>query len=194
MSRPESVSSRMASLGSSTAIWRISLRFFSPPEKPELTARLMISGSHSTSLSFSSSRSRKSIESSSSSPARLPDLVVGRAEEVGVGDAGDLDRVLEGEEHARLGPLLGLQVEQVLPAVEHRAAGHLVGRVAGQHLGQRALARAVRAHDGVHLAGVDREVDALEDLLVAGARAQVSDFQHCRSSPVSASIRRCLRG
>src|SRR5574337_832429 len=34
MSRPESVSSRMASLGSSTAIWKISLRFFSPPEKP----------------------------------------------------------------------------------------------------------------------------------------------------------------
>ena len=68
MSSPESVSSRIASLGSSTAIWRISFRFFSPPEKPELTARLMISGPHSTTLSFSSSRSRKSIESSSSSP------------------------------------------------------------------------------------------------------------------------------
>ena len=37
MSRPESVSSRMASVGSSTAIWKISLRFFSPPEKPSLT-------------------------------------------------------------------------------------------------------------------------------------------------------------
>jgi hypothetical protein len=39
MSRPESVSSRMASVGSSTAIWRISLRFFSPPEKPSFTER-----------------------------------------------------------------------------------------------------------------------------------------------------------
>ena len=37
MSRPESVSSRIASLGSSTAIWKISFRFFSPPEKPSLT-------------------------------------------------------------------------------------------------------------------------------------------------------------
>ena len=37
MSRPESVSSRMASRGSSTAIWKISLRFFSPPEKPSFT-------------------------------------------------------------------------------------------------------------------------------------------------------------
>src|SRR6266849_758421 len=39
MSRPESVSSRMASFGSSTAICRISLRFFSPPEKPSCTER-----------------------------------------------------------------------------------------------------------------------------------------------------------
>ena len=34
MSSPESVSSRIASFGSSTAICRISLRFFSPPENP----------------------------------------------------------------------------------------------------------------------------------------------------------------
>ena len=42
MSRPESVSSRIASVGSSSAIWKISLRFFSPPENPSLTARLSI--------------------------------------------------------------------------------------------------------------------------------------------------------
>jgi hypothetical protein len=36
---PESVSSRIASLGSSSAIWKISLRFFSPPENPSFTAR-----------------------------------------------------------------------------------------------------------------------------------------------------------
>ena len=45
MSRPESVSSRMASLGLRTAIWEISLRFFSPPEKPSLTGRLSRAGS-----------------------------------------------------------------------------------------------------------------------------------------------------
>jgi len=37
MSRPESVSSSTASFGCSTASWRISRRFFSPPEKPSLT-------------------------------------------------------------------------------------------------------------------------------------------------------------
>ena len=37
MSRPESVSSRIAISGSSMASWSISRRFFSPPEKPSLT-------------------------------------------------------------------------------------------------------------------------------------------------------------
>ena len=37
MSRPLSVSSRIAISGSSTAIWSISSRFFSPPLKPSLT-------------------------------------------------------------------------------------------------------------------------------------------------------------
>jgi len=36
MSSPESVSSRIAILGESIAIWRISTRFFSPPENPSL--------------------------------------------------------------------------------------------------------------------------------------------------------------
>src|SRR6266404_2796694 len=39
MSRPLSVSSRMAYFGSSMASCRISVRFFSPPEKPSLTAQ-----------------------------------------------------------------------------------------------------------------------------------------------------------
>ena len=39
MSSPESVSSRIANSGSSIAIWSISSRFFSPPEKPSFTYR-----------------------------------------------------------------------------------------------------------------------------------------------------------
>ena len=40
--------------------------------------------------------------------------------------------------------------------------------LAEQGVGQRGLARAVRAHDGVHLAGRDDEVDAAEDLGAVG--------------------------
>src|SRR3954471_12842998 len=39
MSRPESVSPSTASLGRWSAIWRISMRFFSPPEEPSLMER-----------------------------------------------------------------------------------------------------------------------------------------------------------
>ena len=45
MSRPESVSSSTATSGSSSAICRISLRFFSPPQKPWLRWRLAKEGS-----------------------------------------------------------------------------------------------------------------------------------------------------
>ena len=38
-SRPESVSSRMASFGSSMSICKISAFFFSPPEKPTFRSR-----------------------------------------------------------------------------------------------------------------------------------------------------------
>ena len=41
------------------------------------------------------------------------------------------------------------------------------------------------AHDGVDLAGVDRQVDAAEDFLVVDAGVQVLDFEH---GPL------CLRG
>src|SRR2546427_9286007 len=43
MSRPESISSRIQTAGSNSAICRISLRFFSPPENPTLTPRRSMS-------------------------------------------------------------------------------------------------------------------------------------------------------
>ena len=45
MSRPESVSSSTATTGSSSAICKISLRFFSPPENPWFRWRLAKDGS-----------------------------------------------------------------------------------------------------------------------------------------------------
>src|SRR5262245_43618193 len=68
MSRPESVSSRIASRGSSTASCRISFRFFSPPENPSLTGRLVKLASISTSCIRSRRTWRNSIASSSSRP------------------------------------------------------------------------------------------------------------------------------
>ncbi len=61
----------MARRGSSTAIWTISFRFFSPPEKPSFTPRFANDGSILTSFIFSCARPRKSIASSGSSPRAL---------------------------------------------------------------------------------------------------------------------------
>mmetsp|Transcript_15338 Transcript_15338/g.33295 ORF Transcript_15338/g.33295 Transcript_15338/m.33295 type:complete len:213 (+) Transcript_15338:190-828(+) len=68
MSRPESVSSRIASCGWRRASCRISLRFFSPPEKPALTSRERKSGDISTVASFSESTPKNSRGSYSSRP------------------------------------------------------------------------------------------------------------------------------
>jgi hypothetical protein len=44
-------------------------------------------------------------------------------------------------------------------------------------LRERALARAVGAHDGVNFAGVDGQVDSLENLASGDVGMQVLDFE-----------------
>ena len=77
---------------------------------------------------------------------------------------GNRVRVLEGEEQAALRALVRRQLRHVLAVEEDPALGDLVGRVAHDRVGERALPGAVRPHDGVHLVQVDLEVDALDDL------------------------------
>ena len=71
MSSPESVSSRIASFGSSIAIWKISFFFFSPPEKPSFTAREVSFDESSTTALFSRMSFRNSAAESGSSPRNL---------------------------------------------------------------------------------------------------------------------------
>src|SRR4029079_16427824 len=96
-------------------------------------------------------------------------------------DAGDLDRVLHGEERAGAGALVDGHREDVLAVEGHRAAGDRVLGVAGDRVGQGRLARPVRAHDRVRLTGADGQVDATEDLLgvvtLPHADVQVADLQ-----------------
>ena len=183
MSRPESVSSRIASRGSRSAICSISLRFFSPPENPSLTLRSRNSGFISSSFIFSRTKSSNSSGSSSSLAALRLHRVVGETQELAVGDAGNLDRVLEREEHAGARPLLGLLVEQVAALIADFAGGDDVSGMPGQHFRERALARAVRAHDRVHFAEPDREVDPLEDLDAVHGRAQAAHLEQRSSRP-----------
>ena len=58
----------MASFGSSTAIWKISFRFFSPPENPSFTGRLSSSAFIFSTWSCLRTKVMKSMASSSGSP------------------------------------------------------------------------------------------------------------------------------
>jgi hypothetical protein len=100
--------------------------------------------------------------------------VDGRAQEARHGQAGDRHRVLEGEEHAQPGALVGRHLEQVVALPENRARLDDIGGMTHQRVRQSGLARAVGAHDGVHLALADRQLDPLEDLVVrVGDRGDV---------------------
>ena len=71
MSSPESVSSRMARRGWRAAIWKISARFFSPPENPSLRLRERNWGSSSTRAAFSRMNFNSSPGGISGSPRLL---------------------------------------------------------------------------------------------------------------------------
>ena len=100
-----------------------------------------------------------------------------QAQEVGDRYAGDRDRVLEGEEEAELGALVRGHLDDVLAVEEDLALGHLVVGVAHDRVGERRLARAVGAHQGVQLAVADQQVDAAQDLALLGAHVQVADLK-----------------
>ena len=109
--------------------------------------------------------------------ARLALRVQRGAQEVHGGDAGDFDRILERQEHALGGALVGRHLQQVLAVEQDLAAGHLIAGLAGDDVGQRRLARAVRPHDRVHLALVHRERQPVEDLALLDTDLQVFDFK-----------------
>jgi hypothetical protein len=137
---------------------------------------------------------RKSKASSSSSPRWVALGVQRRAQEVGVADAGDLHRILEGEEQALAGALLRGLLDQVLTEILDGTFTDVVVLASGQHRRQGALARAVGAHDGVDLAGVDGQIDALEDLVALNGGMKIGQFEHVLPSVLpSADAALCVR-
>ncbi len=106
---------------------------------------------------------------------------LGRTEEVRHRDAGHLDGVLHREEHSGPGALVDGHRQDVGTVQRDGAVRDLVLRVPGDGVRQRGLARPVRAHDRVRLAGIDGQVDAAQDLLGAGlgldGHVQVTDLE-----------------
>ena len=90
-----------------------------------------------------------------------------RAQEIGHGHPGDLDRVLHREEEAGASARIHRHREHVFAVERDRTARDVIFRMPGDRVREGRLARPVRPHDGVDRALLDRQVDALEDLFGA---------------------------
>jgi hypothetical protein len=94
------------------------------------------------------------------------------------------DGVLEGHEHTFTRALVRIHVQEILAVVGHLARGDLVFGMACDRPCESALARPVRAHDGVDLTGLDVQVDSLENLLAFRANLKVFDIKHLSNRPL----------
>src|SRR5690606_13759902 len=88
-------------------------------------------------------------------------------QEVGDGDTGHLDRVLEGQVEALAGAFVRFELEDGLALGRGVSAGDLVRRVDRDDLRARRLAGAVRTHEGLDLAARQNKVHTLENLVAA---------------------------
>ncbi len=109
-------------MGSSRASWKISLRFFSPPEKPLLTARCSSSSFRSQHRQLLPDQFQERHRVQLRFAARFALGVQGGAQEIGVVHAGDFHRILEGQEHAERGALFRSQSGDVLAVEQDFAA------------------------------------------------------------------------
>ncbi len=174
ISRPESVSSKMASLGSRTGhlenFVTLLLAAGEPlVDRPAHEAPVHLDELHLLLGELEEVHGVELVE-----PALAAQRVERRAHEVEVPDAGDLHGVLERKEDPGGGAVLRQHRQQVLP-LEEDFAGDVVGLVASEHVRESALAGSVRPHERLHLARLELEAEASEDLVVADLGVEVLD-------------------
>ena len=128
MSSPESSSSRIGDRGASTASCRVSLRFFSPPDRSTLSGRWSSARSQADALA---PRRRARSSTSSTAPPRAASA---SRQHVVERHAGHLGRVLHHEVQPGRGALPRRQGEHVDAVEGDRAAEHLVAGLAHDRL------------------------------------------------------------
>ena len=109
--------------------------------------------------------------------ARLALRVQRRLQEGHGGDAGNFHRILEREEHALSGALVRRHFEEVFPLEQDLAAGDFIARLAGDDVGQRRFAGAVRPHDRMDLARIYLERQPVENFALFDTDLQIFDFK-----------------
>ena len=118
-SRPESISSRIANCGCSTASCTVSARFCSPPENSSLTPRAQQLGAHAERGRLGQHRVVQTVGVDVAGAHRRGDERLER-------HAGHFHRVLHREEQPALRALPRGQADELFAVDRDRAAGHLV--------------------------------------------------------------------
>ena len=90
--------------------------------------------------------------------------------------AGNFDGILKREKHAFLSAFFGRHIEQIFAFINHFALRDFVFFTARQHLRQRAFAGAVEAHNRVRFSGINRQIDAAQNLCLFDSRVQITNF------------------
>src|SRR5262249_47555599 len=121
-------------------------------------------------------------------PLGLANFIERRFQKIRAVDAGNLDRILESEKEAFARALFRIEIQQVVAVINDFAPGDVIAITTGQDRGQRAFAAAVRAHDRVNFAGINRQADALKDLLVLNACVEIFDFKNRLLAHVKLSL------
>ena len=109
--------------------------------------------------------------------ARLALRIQRGAQEIHGGNTGNFHRILERQEHALGGALVRRHFEEVLALEQDLAAGDFIARLAGDDMGQRRFAGAVRPHDRVDLARIHGERQPVEDFALLDTNLQIFHFK-----------------
>src|SRR5438105_126882 len=100
-----------------------------------------------------------------------------RAQEISDGDTRNFTRILKGEKQTSSRALVRPELKEVFAIHQHSPARHAIVRIAGNDLCQRAFARAVWTHDGMHFACPNGEAEIADDLALPNRNAQIVDLQ-----------------
>ena len=98
------------------------------------------------------------------------------AHEIGHRHARDFERGLKRHKNAFVAAILGLELQEVLTVEDHFAFGHLIFGIAHQDVGERRFARAVGAHEHVHFAIANGEIDAAKYFFAFDGGVEVAYF------------------
>src|SRR5581483_9128831 len=200
MSRPESVSSSTASLGCSTAIWRISLLAgirlvqhrklrLQHSHLENLVALFLTAGE--TDIDRASQHLLADAEMACriahalhefrrrqfTLSARLALGVECGAQERHRSDTWNLNGVLEGEKDTLGGTLVRRHFKNALSVKQHVALGDGIFVLSRQYIGECRFSGAVRAHDRRDLTLFDGQRQPIENLLTLDLDMQISDFK-----------------